>query len=142
MAGLLSLLGFACDSDNTFPVKYGVPHAKYSIKGAVTDTTGTPIPGIEILIKTDHEAPIEKKEVYTDEQGAFDVTYTAFPEEKFILIAKDIDGETNGSFKTDSVEVVFGEKDFYEQGDSWYRGAARKEIPAILLKEEAKKTNE
>jgi putative lipoprotein (rSAM/lipoprotein system) len=58
------------------------------------------------------------------------------------LTATDVDGEANGSFKTDSVEVVFAESDFYEKGDGrWYDGAARKDIPAIVLKE-AEKTDE
>jgi putative lipoprotein (rSAM/lipoprotein system) len=143
LAGLLSLLGFSCTDINNNAPEYGVPHAKYSIKGAVTDTAGTPVPGIEILIKTDHGAPIERKEIYTNGQGGFDVTYSAFPREKFILTAKDVDGEANGSFKTDSVEVVFNKEDFYEKGDGhWYDGAAKKELPPIVLKEEVKEADE
>jgi putative lipoprotein (rSAM/lipoprotein system) len=135
LAGLLSLLGFACDSYDTAPPEYGVPHARYSIKGSVTDTLGVPIPGIEIRIKTDHGAPIEEKEIYTNKEGGFDATYTSFPREKLILTAKDVDGETNGSFQTDSVEVVFNKDDYYEEGDGhWYDGAAKKELPPIVLK--------
>jgi putative lipoprotein (rSAM/lipoprotein system) len=143
LGGLLSLLGFACNSHDILPPEYGVPHARYSVKGSVTDTLGAPVPGIEIRIKTDHEAPIEEKEIYTDKEGGFDVTYMAFPREKFILTAKDIDGEANGSFKTDSVEVVFTEDDYYEKGDGrWYDGAAKKEISPIVLKEEGKEADE
>lgn len=141
LTGLLSILGFACSDDggsDDLAVEYGTPYAKYSIKGAVADTIGTPIPGIEIFIKTKDGEPVDKSNAYTNEQGKFDVTYITFPNEKFTLVAKDIDGVTNGSFKTDSIEVVFSKNEFYEEGDSWYQGAARKEIPTILLKEEEK----
>jgi putative lipoprotein (rSAM/lipoprotein system) len=139
LAGLLSLLGFTCEDA---PAEYGVPHADYSVKGTVTDAAGTAIPGIEIRIKAHGEYEVNEP-AYTNEQGGFDVTYGAFPKEKFVLTATDVDGEANGSFKADSVEVVFSKNDFYKKGDDrWYEGAARKEIPAIVLKEEVEEANE
>jgi putative lipoprotein (rSAM/lipoprotein system) len=141
LAGLLSLLGFSC-TDNVAP-EYGTPHARYSVKGSVTDTAGTLVPGIEILIKTENGGPVRNEPAYTSGQGKFDVAYDAFPNEKFILTATDVDGEANGSFKTDSVEVVFNKEDFYEKGDGhWYDGAAKKELPPIVLKEEVKEADE
>jgi putative lipoprotein (rSAM/lipoprotein system) len=133
-------LGFSCNRYGL--IEYGSPHAEYSVKGAVTDVSGAPVAGIEILIK-DRSGYDESKPAYTNGQGEFDVTYSAFPNEKFILTATDVDGEANGSFKADSVEVVFSKDDFYKPGDGhWYDGAARKEIPPIVLKEEAGETDE
>ncbi|MDR3140731.1 MAG: radical SAM-associated putative lipoprotein [Tannerellaceae bacterium] len=147
LAGLLSLLGFACNSDNPdnpddMMVEYGTPHADYSIKGAVTDALGAPVAGIEIRIKTPEGYPVNEP-AHTNGEGKFDVTYGAFPSETFVLTATDIDGEVNGSFKTDSVKVVFSKDDFYKPGDGrWYDGAAKKEILPIALREEAEETNE
>jgi putative lipoprotein (rSAM/lipoprotein system) len=133
LAGLLSLLGFACDPE--IAPEYGTPHADYSVKGTVTDAAGAAIPGIEIGIKS-HGGYVTNEPAYTNEEGKFDMSFGAFPKEKFILTATDVDGEANGSFKTDSVEVVFSKSDFYKDGDGrWYEGAAKKDIPPIVLKE-------
>jgi putative lipoprotein (rSAM/lipoprotein system) len=132
LAGLLSLSGFSCLD---VAPEYGVPHADYSVKGTVTDAAGTAIPGIEIRIKYRGEYEVNEP-AYTNEQGRFDVTYSSFPEEYFVLTATDTDGEANGSFYANNAEVVFTEKDFYKKGDGhWYEGAARKEIPPVVLTE-------
>lgn len=140
LAGILSLLGFAsCSNDGgETPAEYGTPHAKYTIKGAVTDKEGNPIEGINVHVKMPFEWNGGEGVADTNKEGKFDITYTTFPDDKFTLIAKDIDGEENGSFQTDSVEVTFTKDDFYEDGKRWYEGAARKEIPNIVLKETVK----
>lgn len=49
------------------------------------------------------------------------------------IIAEDIDGPENGSFKTDSIDVEVGD---LKGGKSWYMGKAQVNAPDIKLKED------
>jgi len=134
LAGLLGLLGFtACEGngDDEVPAMYGTPIAKYTIKGSVTDEKGMPIEGIGIYAK--HS--FTRDTIYTKKDGGFETTFKEFPDDKFKLMIEDMDAEKNGLFKNDSVIVTFTKEDYYENGKGWYEGAARKEIPPVVLKE-------
>lgn len=45
---LLGLTGFGACGEKEIPVAYGVPTARFTIKGTVTDPAGNPLEGIRI----------------------------------------------------------------------------------------------
>ena len=57
LSGLLMLFGFvSCDNGGgDIPVEYGMPSAKYRVKGKVIDAdTQEPVPGIEVVTGAVH----------------------------------------------------------------------------------------
>ena len=102
----LSLLGLAaaCTNCEESVDMYGVPYVTFSAKGKVTDTSGQPIPGIQVRVDNDTASTL------TDGEGRFDIVSESFssaPEElRKILYFEDIDGEENGSFVDTQAEVV------------------------------------
>lgn len=141
LAGLLFMLGFnvvSCGVEE----EYGSPYAEFRVKGKVTDMNGTPIQGAGITLKSTDD----NKKLYplagdyemvmpplTKEDGSYDITFQSFPEHSLRIIAEDIDGLENGSFKTDSIDVEVGD---LKGGKSWYMGKALVNAPDIKLKEE------
>jgi putative lipoprotein (rSAM/lipoprotein system) len=135
---ILLLLGFSsCDSNGS--EMYGTPYATYSLKGKVVDAQKRPIPDIEVKIK------IGRGDVYynqiaslkTNSSGEFSFKENLTIDGKFRLVARDVDGTANGSFKSDSIEITM---DKPSGGDgSWFQGSASEEdIVITLQKDEAK----
>ena len=135
---ILLLLGFSsCDSEQ--PVAYGQPYATYNLKGKVVDAQKQPIPDIEVKIKMgyggdyhSHTAPLK-----TNASGEFAFKENLTIDGKFRVVARDVDGTANGSFKSDSIDITM---DKPSGGDgSWFQGSASKEdIVITLQKDEAK----
>ena len=135
---ILLLLGFSsCDSNGS--EMYGTPYATYSLKGKVVDAQKQPIPDIEVKIKErhgsvyySHTAPLK-----TNASGEFSFKESFSTGGDFRLVARDVDGTANGSFKSDSIEITM---DKPSGGDgSWFQGSASKEdIVITLQKDEAK----
>lgn len=79
LSGLLVLLGFmSCDNGGgDTPLEYGMPSAKYRVKGKVIDAdTQEPVPGIEVVSGAIHEGDGRAWLSYpdtliTDKDGAF-----------------------------------------------------------------------
>lgn len=126
LVGLLGILGCsACDE----PVdEYGTPYAQYAIKGKVTDTKGTPIPGIQVKAgtKNDRQWMQENPADYpyrtvSNAKGEYAINLATFGKEDFTVYAEDIDGEANGQFKTDST-LVEGNKMQMTGGGHWDEG--------------------
>ena len=135
---ILLLLGFSsCDSNGS--EMYGTPYATYSLKGKVVDAQKQPIPDIEVKIKErhgsvyySHTAPLK-----TNASGEFSFKESFSTGGDFRLVARDVDGTANGSFKSDSIEITM---DKPSGGDgSWFQGSASEEdIVITLQKDEAK----
>lgn len=134
---ILLLLGFSsCDSNGS--EMYGTPYATYSLKGKVVDAQKQPIPDIEVKIKMgyggdyhSHTAPLK-----TNASGEFAFKENLTTGGEFRLVARDVDGTANGSFKSDSIDIT---TDKPSGGDGWFRGSASKEdIVITLQKDEAK----
>ena len=135
---ILLLLGFSsCDSEQ--PVAYGQPYATYNLKGKVVDAQKQPIPDIEVKIKErhgsvyySHTAPLK-----TNASGEFSFKESFSTGGEFRLVARDVDGTANGSFKSDSIDITM---DKPSGGDgSWFQGSASEEdIVITLQKDEAK----
>lgn len=79
LSGLLMLFGFvSCDNGGgDIPVEYGMPSAKYRVKGKVIDAdTQEPVPGIEVVTGAVHTGDGKEWLSYpdtliTDKDGAF-----------------------------------------------------------------------
>jgi len=131
LAGIIGMLGFA-DCDKIFSKEeYGTPHADYTVKGKVVNkATGTPIEGIQVGY---HNGPSfmygpppanwkPKAHVLTNEKGEFKLTDSFDIGQAHPIYVEDIDGEKNGLFKSEFLEVDF--KDAVRSGKqkSWYKG--------------------
>jgi putative lipoprotein (rSAM/lipoprotein system) len=118
---------------------YGTPYATYSLKGKVVYAQKQPIPDIEVKIKIgrggDYHSQIAPLKTNASGEFAFKENLTI--DGKFRLMARDVDGTANGSFKSDSIEITM---DKPSGGDgSWFQGSASKEdIVITLQKDEAK----
>ncbi len=124
MYGFVVRLGFSsCDSNES--EMYGTPYATYSLKGKVVDAQKQP----------DYHSPIAPLKINASGEFAFKENLTI--DGKFRLVARDVDGTANGSFKSDSIEITM---DKPSGGDgSWFQGSASKEdIVITLQKDEAK----
>ena len=133
LAGLLSFLGFSgCDIIGR--VEYGTPHAEYEVKGTITNEAGKNIPDIQVkLAQGKRGGYIESGiTVKTDEMGHYSASVTTFPGKDFVMIVTDTDGETNGSYASDTIAVRFEEKDYYKKSKGWFEGAARKKVDIKL----------
>ena len=134
---ILLLLGFSsCDSNGS--EMYGTPYATYSLKGKVVDTQKQPIPDIEVKIKIGNGGVYYNQiaSLKTNSSGEFSFKENLTAEGKFRLVARDVDGAANGSFKSDSIDIT---TDKPSGGDGWFRGTTSKEdIVITLQKDEAK----
>lgn len=93
LSGLLMLFGFvSCDNGGgDIPVEYGMPSAKYRVKGKVIDAdTQEPVPGIEVVTGAVHTGDGKEWLSYpdtliTDKDGAFATERTEFPSKNIVL---------------------------------------------------------
>jgi putative lipoprotein (rSAM/lipoprotein system) len=70
-SGVLALLGFAaCSDNNEIENEYGTPTISYSATGVVTDESGIPIKGIQVIDNYPYSFP---DTTYTDEKGEFQI---------------------------------------------------------------------
>lgn len=87
------LFGFvSCDNGGgDIPVEYGMPSAKYRVKGKVIDAdTQEPVPGIEVVTGAVHTGDGKEWLSYpdtliTDKDGAFAIERTEFPSKNIVL---------------------------------------------------------
>ena len=120
---------------------YGVPTVDFAVKGRVVDGNGKPVKGLRVtLINSDidpdnlPDTPHWKEQKArvsdtTDAEGNFNVRTTDRPWEKVRVLVTDIDGNENGSFEQQLLDVEFGEP---VQGNkpvsSWNLGEKNAEV--------------
>lgn len=120
---------------------YGVPTVDYAVKGRVVDSKGKPVKGLRVtLINSDidpdnlPDTPHWKEQMArvsdtTDKEGNFDVRTSDRPWEKVRVLVTDIDGDKNGTFEPQLLDVQFGEP---VKGDkpmsSWNLGEKKAEV--------------
>jgi len=135
LAGILGLLGFTgCDIIQQ-NYEYGSPHADYTVKGAVVNkATKKPIEGIRVgyrnpdIVNAMYGSPPAsyemKSQVITNAKGEFKLSNQFFPEKYKILpvYVEDIDGEKNGSFQSETLQVNFKDAVHSGKPKSWYKG--------------------
>lgn len=126
---LLGLFPFlaACDDPRTL---YGTPSATYVVKGKVTDeTTHAPLKNIRVMLHENDEYPEYRLDtVYTDELGAYNLTFKGYTKQNLTIYlkAEDVDGDVNGGqypAKEDTVVVTESNWDKSDAG-SWNIGTA------------------
>ncbi len=118
---LLGLLGFAgCRSDEPEPDMYGTPSARFTIKGRVGDSHGTPIPGIRVTPVDPAEVrpvvaghPGNRPEAFTSGTGEYEVSGSCFDRQEFFITLRmeDVDGEENGLFDPKETDVAITQAD-------------------------------
>jgi len=139
LAGIIGMLGFGgCEKIIFSGAKeYASPHADYTVKGTVVNkANGKPIQGIRVgyscgncvmaeygVIPTPYQ-PKTKAHVLTDAKGEFKLTDSFFPEKnlKLPVHVEDIDGEKNGSFQPEYLQVDFSNAVHSGQSKGWDEG--------------------
>jgi len=139
LASIIGMLGFAgCKKSNEVGTEeYGTPHADYTVKGAVVNkATGKPIEGIRVgygcescvvvvpaygVIPTPY---VLKSHITTNAKGEFKLTDSFFPGEFQTLpvYVEDIDGEKNGLFQSEILQVDFSKAEHSGKPKGWYGG--------------------
>ena len=134
LAGILSMFGFVgCVKHGL--LEYGTPNADYTVKGAVVNkATGKPIEGIRVAYSPDNHAIVmygvitapytPKNHVLTNAKGEFKLTERFFEGGNQIIpvFIEDIDGEENGLFQMEYLEVDFSQAEHGGKPKSWYGG--------------------
>jgi putative lipoprotein (rSAM/lipoprotein system) len=143
LAGIISMLGFAGCEDKYGMTEYGSPHADYTIKGVVVNkATGKPVKGIRVGYSPEFWAtamygvipapyqPKNRVHVTTDAKGEFKLT-DRFHDGEFQTVndkpvlpvyVEDIDGEENGSFQPEYLQVDITEAERGGKPKNWYAG--------------------
>ena len=140
LGGLLALLGFTtCDGGADM---YGTPYANFTIKGKVVNEGSTPIPDIEIKCLTEHHGDGRSwfdtiPAASTSSAGTFTCQFEEFPTGKIRIIATEVDGALNGSYKKDSTDITVSGNDYKGGKGGWFKGSVEKEVN-FILKEEIK----
>lgn len=101
--------------------EYGVPVMEFRISGKVEDAvTGEPVKGIAVtrIYRDDQYEP--RDTAWTADDGQFLVQGSAFPADRMTLKFTDVDGEENGEYATESLEV--GLERIEDPQDVWHEG--------------------
>ena len=142
LAGLISLLGFTnCEKELSPSVEYGTPNADYTVKGKVVNkATGKAIEGIRVAYNPEvysgtlygvPTAPYKPKYyVITNAKGEYKLTEKlSISEIQFIgnspllpVYVEDIDGEKNGLFQSETIQVDFKSAEKTGKPKGWYDG--------------------
>lgn len=133
LAGILSLLGFSGMTSCEATEEYGSPHADYTIKGKVTNEAKQAIPNLKIEILSEREYPITESE--TDANGKFQTSFDGLGENYSVAVS-DLDGDVNGAFENDTIDINFTKDDYIKKGSGWYQGELLKEIEIVLKEKE------
>lgn len=112
------------EAEEQIPLLYGVPMVEFRLTGRVVDDSGMPIPNAQVVLLDDNfdienmdgvnpefwAEYVKHAADTTDAQGGFAVRTRATPfnNSKHVLV-RDVDGEKNGSFKDEIVEVKYPE---------------------------------
>ncbi len=133
IVGLLAILGFtvSCDNDSgsDSKVEYGTPSAKFIINGKVRSSeTNSVIKNIRVTIPGDT--------VYTDDEGNYQITEDAFPEDQTYSIKfQDIDSVLNGKFQDIDTTIEFIDPKFTGGDGLWYSGKTSKDLNVNMTPE-------
>ena len=141
LAGLIGLLGFTNCENKENLVEYGTPNADYTVKGKVVNkSTGKAIEGIrvaynpEVYVGTMYGVPPApykpKNYVITNAKGEYKLTEKlSISEIQYIgnfpllpVYVEDIDGEKNGLFQSETLQVDFKSAEKTGKPKGWYDG--------------------
>ena len=141
LSALLVLLGFSGCS--TPLAEYGSPSADYKVRGKIVSSKspGIGIEGIEVSIipkyRYDPEYGYPEEHILKSNSGSNGdfLIYEqrrGFPS-KYTVTIKDIDGEANGLFEDQTIEIEFKKEEYKGASGRWYEGLAEKDLGKIEL---------
>ena len=127
---------------------YGVPTMNYQIRGQVKDADGNPVKDIRVnMLERNMEVKegqlqgdpervkmwLEQTSVTTDRKGRFKITNSGLPQEQVRLLVRDVDGQENGNYKDQMLEVGVQANDVDKtDADGWNQGTFNKNIEIRL----------
>jgi len=124
---LLAALGFASSCKKPEPkVEYGVPTAKFIIKGKIELTTdNSALQNIKVKIQNDS--------VTSDVNGNYQITKSTYAgNQTFQIQFRDVDGTLNGEIAPLDTTVEFINPQFVNGDGEWYSGETQKEFDVKL----------
>lgn len=123
---------------------YGVPTMNFQIRGQVKDVDGRPVKDIRVnmlergMVVKDGElqgdpervkAWLEKSSVSTDKEGRFTLKESGVPQEQVRLLVRDVDGQQNGEYKDQLLEIKVQQGDIDREGaGGWNQGTFNKSV--------------
>ena len=128
---------------------YGVPTMDFVLKGRVIDEEGAPVKGMQVILVNqtvdiapdhmDEDNPfvqdyIEHSSDTTDAEGVFECHVKDVPVEFQRVIIRDVDGDKNGRYKDQMVEVSFAEAEQTAGRKGWYFGKRTKDVDITVSK--------
>lgn len=127
LSGFLVLLGFSsCTREGS--EEYGMPYAKYEIKGKVTNEQKETIPKAQVIVKqldSSGKSFYRADTLNVNGSGEYQYLTEGFTE-SYRVIAE----EPSGVYKADSTDVKMESKG----GSGWYVGSDSKEVDFELKK--------
>lgn len=128
LSGLFVFAGLSMtscgDSEDNITIE---PYAEHTMKGVIQNQEGKAIPSVQVVIKS-NRIGWKNDTIKADDKGAFTKKYKlgGSLDVDYNVIFRDIDGDTNGAYKTDSVKVSF-KKDDLKGANGVFLGSAEKE---------------
>ena len=110
------------------PCAYGSPNATYKLDGTIkSSVNNNGINNLKISL-TDLSSDYSLIDVTSDSVGNYSLTTNTFPNDKFILKIKDVDGQENGNYESKDLTIDFSDINYTDPGKSWYHGKKEKII--------------
>jgi putative lipoprotein (rSAM/lipoprotein system) len=127
ITALMALLGFSTACEPLGGTEYGVPHARFIVKGKIVSSDGNiPVPGIKVRMQQDTNIRYYDS-AFSETNGNYLVDVQDFPESQTYKIEFiDTDGTANGEFQTLDTVVEFKEPTFTGGSGSWDQGETQK----------------
>jgi len=131
IGGLIAILGFAASCETK--TEYGVPHAKFILKGTVESSLSiAPIQKIRVIMQG-NSSNTSSDTAFTDASGNYAVSDGGFPaNQTYIVRFDDIDSILNGAFDKLDTTVEFNDPKFINGDGPWYSGETSKELDIKL----------
>ena len=99
LAAILALFGINSCEDGVEAL-YGVETSEFEIVGTITNEESAPIKDIQVVRHPGFDT------AYTDANGNFRIVNEGFQGGYVLLLIDDVDGATNGSYQSDTAQVI------------------------------------
>lgn len=99
LAAILALFGINSCEDGVEAL-YGVETSEFEIVGTITNEESAPIKDIQVVRHPGFDT------AFTDANGNFRIVNEGFQGGYVLLLIDDVDGATNGSYQSDTAQVI------------------------------------
>lgn len=99
LAAILALFGINSCEDRVEAL-YGVETSEFEIVGTITNEESAPIKDIQVVRHPGFDT------AFTDANGNFRIVNEGFQGGYVLLLIDDVDGATNGSYQSDTAQVI------------------------------------